>query len=154
MPITLAPLRERPEDILPLAEHFISRISVSDRLPIKPLTADAQAYLISQPWAGNVRELEGLIHRALVLSDAHEIDREVLEQIHESSPSAQAAERLIPSALHIDMRDKNGAFKSIAAIEAEAIQNALTHFHHNITHTAEALGMAKSTFYRKIKDAK
>ena len=152
LPITLTPLRERKQDILPLAEHFIQRISISDRLPIKSLTADAQAYLTNHTWPGNVRELEGLIHRALVLSDAHEIDRNALEQIHESGIAAPAIETRAPTALTIDMRDATGHFKSIAVIEHEAIKAALSHFGNNITHAAEALGMAKSTFYRKIKD--
>lgn len=154
LPITLTPLRERPQDILPLAEHFIGRISVSDRLPVKSLTADAQAYLTSQAWPGNVRELEGLIHRALVLSDDEEIDREILEQLHESRISNHAAQPHVSSALQLSMRDESGNFKSMEAIENEIIRAALTHFQNNITHAAEALGIAKSTFYRKIKDAR
>lgn len=152
LPITLAPLRERPQDILPLAEYFIGRISVSDRLPIKTLTEDAQAYLTSQAWPGNVRELEGLIHRALVLSDDVEIDREVLEQIHESSVTQPVAEPRSSASLHIAMLDEAGNFKSMAALENEAIRITLAHFKNNITHAADALGMAKSTFYRKIKE--
>jgi DNA-binding NtrC family response regulator len=155
LPISLAPLRERPQDILPLAEHFINRISISDRLPIKSLTVDAQAYLSTQPWPGNVRELEGLIHRALVLSDEAEIDRDILEQIHESSTLRPITEpRSPPFALQIAMLSEAGDFKSMAAIEHEAIRMALSHFNNNITHAAEALGLAKSTFYRKIKDAR
>ena len=152
LPITLTPLRERKQDILPLAEHFIQRISLSDRLPTKSLTGDAKAYLTNHPWPGNVRELEGLIHRALVLSDAHEIDRNALEQIHESSVAAPAMEPRTTTGLTIDMRDGEGHFKPITAIEHEAMRAALIHFGNNITHAAAALGMAKSTFYRKIKD--
>jgi two-component system response regulator FlrC len=151
LPIPLTSLRERTQDILPLAEHFIQRISVSDRLPLKSLTADAQAYLMGQPWPGNVRELEGLIHRALVLSDAHAIDREVLAQIHDATAVAPMAERAVPSALHIRMNDAQGDFKTMAAIEYEAMRLALDHFQQNITHAADALGIAKSTFYRKMK---
>jgi DNA-binding NtrC family response regulator len=152
LPITLTPLRERPEDILPLAEHFISRISISDRLPIKPLTPDAHAYLTSQKWPGNVRELEGLIHRALVLSDDYEIDHSILEQLHESRvQEAPMGQRNLTN-LHIALRDDDGKFKSMGAIENEAIRSALHYFQNNITHAADALGMAKSTFYRKIKD--
>lgn len=154
LPITLIPLRERPQDILLLAEYFIGRIAILDRLPIKSLTLDARDYLVRQPWPGNVRELEGLIHRALVLSEDHEIDRDVLEQIHESSVAAPIAEHKVPAVLHINMRDVKGAFKSMAEIEAEAMRMVLLHFQNNITHAAAALGIAKSTFYRKIKDAK
>lgn len=152
LPITLPALRERRADILPLAEHFISRISLSDRLAAKSLTADAQAYLIDQAWPGNVRELEGLIHRALVLSDAYEIDRDVLESIHESSAPLPLVEQQPLSPLSISLHDEAGNFKPFDVIEAEAMQTALKHFHHNVTHAAQALGIAKSTFYRKLKN--
>lgn len=152
LPITLPALRERRADILPLAEYFISRISLSDRLAAKALTPDAQAYLIDQAWPGNVRELEGLIHRALVLSDAYEIDRDVLESIHESTAPLPSVEQHPLSPLSISLRDEAGNFKPFDVIEAEAMQTALKHFHHNVTHAAQALGIAKSTFYRKLKN--
>lgn len=154
LPITLPPLRERRDDILPLADYFISRISLSDRLASKSLTPDAQRYLIDQAWPGNVRELEGLIHRALVLSDAYEIDRDVLETIHESSTPLEPMPRAQPDALSISLRDAAGAFKPFERIEAETLQQVLGHFNHNVTHAAQALGIAKSTFYRKIKNTR
>lgn len=152
LPITLPPLRERVQDILPLAEHFIQRISLSDRLPIKPLAADAQAYLMHHPWPGNVRELEGLMHRALVLCDAHEINREALEEIHESRVANASPVQRTAQALTLSMRDETGHFKSMRTLENEAMKAALVYFDNNITHAAQALGIAKSTFYRKIKD--
>lgn len=154
LPITLMPLRERPQDILPMAEYFIQKIAVSDGLSIKSLAPDAKAYLIKNPWSGNVRELEGLIHRALVLSDTDIIDRAVIEQIHESSSVRPAIERRAIPALHINMRKPDGSFKSMEEIENEAMHTALTHFENNITRASDALGIAKSTFYRKIKDIK
>ncbi len=91
LPITIPPLREHPQDIVPLAEYFVQRIAVSDRLPVKSLEPDAIHYLMHNHWAGNVRELEGLIHRALVLTDSESIDRTILEQIHESSTATKPA---------------------------------------------------------------
>jgi transcriptional regulator with PAS, ATPase and Fis domain len=66
-PITVPPLRDRPEDIRPLAEHFLATIAARLRRPIPTLTADAAAWLQTQPWRGNVRELAGAIERAVVL---------------------------------------------------------------------------------------
>lgn len=147
--ITMPALRERPQDILLFVEAFIERLCTADGLPLKPLTADARHYLTDYRWPGNVRELEGLIHRALVLSGDAPIDRALLLQIHD----AELAEGKLPQPLdaQIALREANGMFKTMDAIETEAMQLALAHYHQNITRAAEALGIAKSTFYRKMK---
>jgi DNA-binding NtrC family response regulator len=153
LPITIPPLREHSQDILPLAEHFIERLALSDRLRIKTLEADAKSYLMQHRWPGNVRELEGLIHRALVLSDGDSIDRALLEEIHESSNAAEPQERRGPAALHLNLRQADGSFKTMGDIEQETMRSVLTHFENNIAQAADALQIAKSTFYRKIKAA-
>lgn len=151
LPIAIPALREHKQDIVPLAEYFIQRIAASDRLLPKALEPDAINYLIHHAWPGNVRELEGLIHRALVLSDAESIDRAILEQIHESNVQTQPIERRAPQALHINMRHADGSFKTMSEIETEALHTMLAHFENNITRASDILGIAKSTFYRKIK---
>ncbi|MFM9891035.1 MAG: sigma-54-dependent transcriptional regulator [Rickettsiales bacterium] len=147
--IAMPALRERPQDILVLVDHFLQRLCTLDGLPLKLLTADAKHYLTDYRWPGNVRELEGLMHRALVLSGDAPIDRALLMQIHD----ADIAEGKLPLALDaaIALRQANGMFKTMDAIETEAMQLALAHYHQNITRAAEALGIAKSTFYRKMK---
>jgi DNA-binding NtrC family response regulator len=152
LPITLVPLRDRPQDILPLAEYFIRRIGVSDRLAAKQLESSAQEYLTQHRWPGNVRELEVLIHRALVMTDGETIDRSILEQIHESSALPMPTERRSTPTLHINMRYSDGSFKKMSDIETEVMRTALIHVDNNITRAAEILGIAKSTFYRKMKD--
>lgn len=79
------PLRERTQDILPLADYFLHRLSSLDALPLKSLAADARRYLTEYAWPGNMRELEGLIHRALVLSEGDTITRALLKQVHEAN---------------------------------------------------------------------
>jgi DNA-binding NtrC family response regulator len=66
--ITLPPLRERPEDIPPLAEHFLVRHANDAKRPRMRLTDEAMAALIRHPWPGNIRELENTIARAVVFS--------------------------------------------------------------------------------------
>jgi DNA-binding NtrC family response regulator len=150
LPITLPPLRERKDDIISLAEYFIERLSAADNLPPRILSKDAANYLISQSWAGNVRELENLVHRALVMSDGDHITRTNLQQIHDSSPVQTAAPTA--SSMSIALMRSDGACKPMADIEAEAMHTILAHFEGNITRAADSLGIAKSTFYRKIKD--
>lgn len=145
--IAIPSLRERRQDILPLANYFLHRLSSLDALPFKTLRPDAQHYLTDYAWPGNMRELEGLMHRALVLGEGQAIDRALLRQIHEAD-SAHAASPL--SAAHIMLKKPNGLPKTMAEIETEAMQKTLDQYEHNITRAAEALGIAKSTFYRKM----
>lgn len=146
--ITTPPLRKRKKDIIPLANYFLQRLSSLDGLPLKSLAADTQHYLTDYAWPGNIRELEGLLHRALVLSDGEKITRALLKKIH-AEESIAGMPVLGP---HITLQKSSGLPKTIYEIEAEAMQKMLEHYEFNITRAAEALGMAKSTFYRKMKE--
>ncbi len=74
IPIKVPPLRERPEDVVPLAEFFIRKFCRLNGVRVKGLSREAMSYLMQHPWKGNVRELENSIERAVVLSN-----REVIE---------------------------------------------------------------------------
>jgi DNA-binding NtrC family response regulator len=148
--IDMPSLRSRQEDILPMVEYFIRRISSMDGLPVKTLAADAKRYLKEYAWPGNVRELEGLVHRALVLCEDEVIDRDLLMQIHDKNTSGKLPS--VSSGKNINIMQHDGLFKSMEQIECEVMQVALEHFGQNITRAAEALGIAKSTFYRKRKN--
>lgn len=150
--LSLPPLRERKRDIVPIAEYFIERLAVAEGLLSRRLGKGAKDYLTGQPWPGNVRELENVIHRALVVADEEVIDAALLRRIHQPG-APQQPERRAAAPLHINLRLPDGRFKTMNEIEAETLQTALAHFDGNITRAADALGMAKSTFYRKIKDA-
>jgi transcriptional regulator with GAF, ATPase, and Fis domain len=67
-PITMPPLRERPEDIAALVDDFLGRLSADIALPRKYLSASALSLLQERPWAGNVRELQHVIERAFILA--------------------------------------------------------------------------------------
>lgn len=74
IPIYIPPLRERRQDILALAEHFLKRFSAQNQSQVKGFTPAAIEHLLSLPWRGNVRELENAIERAIVLCSQREID--------------------------------------------------------------------------------
>jgi DNA-binding NtrC family response regulator len=150
--LVIPPLRQRPEDIVPMAEAFLQRFALMDGLHAKPLTTDAAAYLRAQRWSGNVRALENLMHRALVLSDDAAIDAALLQQLHAVEESAETSSLTHSQPLHINLFNDTGKFKTMFQIEAEAMQKSLHYHGQNITHAAEALDMAKSTFYRKVKE--
>lgn len=147
--IAMPPLRERRQDILALVEGFMQRVAALDALPLRPLTPDAKHFLMDYAWPGNVRELEGLIHRAMVLGDEGPIDKPLLMQIRDAAIEANGS-AVLPETL-LAIRQPDGMFKTMEQIEQEVMQLALQHYHQNITRACEALGIAKSTFYRKIK---
>jgi DNA-binding NtrC family response regulator len=159
LPITIPPLRDRTEDIATLSRYFIDRAAAVDRLPTKTLSPRALSYLQQYHWAGNVRELENLMRRAVVLCDTAIIDVADLAAFHAESDAPQ---QLTPSPLshtyaphlQLDLQKHGQQFKTMQEIENETILRMLEHHQGNITHTATALGLAKSTFYRKLNEIK
>ena len=73
-PITLPPLRERREDILPLAAHFIRKICAREGKAIAGMTDRAQEALLAYRWPGNIRELENVIERSVILTESSQLD--------------------------------------------------------------------------------
>ncbi|MFK8250266.1 sigma-54-dependent transcriptional regulator [Ancylobacter terrae] len=92
-PITIPPLRERPEDIPDLVRHFIARFGVEEGKTIRSVSAAAMQMLAEYRWPGNVRQLENSVFRAVVLADADTIDVDEFPQI-----AAQAPGRAVPEA--------------------------------------------------------
>jgi DNA-binding NtrC family response regulator len=92
-PITVPPLRERPEDVPDLVRHFLVRFNAEEGKRIRMVAADAMALLAHCPWPGNVRQLENAIFRAVVLAEADEIGVDEFPQL-----AAQAAKGPVPPA--------------------------------------------------------
>jgi DNA-binding NtrC family response regulator len=74
IPVLLPPLRERREDIPPLARHFAQRAAIRFGLPIQMPSADEMAVLVSYPWPGNIRELAAVIDRAMILGNGERLE--------------------------------------------------------------------------------
>ncbi len=77
--LTPPPLRNRPDDILPIARHFLHKFSIQYNKPIRRLTPEAEIYVQKYTWPGNVRELQNCILRAVVLSKEEKIDSEDIQ---------------------------------------------------------------------------
>jgi two-component system, NtrC family, response regulator AtoC len=134
-PVRLPALRERREDLLPLAEALLVRISAALGRRSLRLAPAAREMLSSALWAGNVRELENALERAAILADGEEIGAEhlVLDPARVAAPAAP------------------GGLKSLAAIEREAIQGTLNAVGGNRKEAAERLGIGLRTLYEKLK---
>ena len=78
VPIHLPPLRERPEDIIPLAEYFLEKMCIENHAKQKTFTKDAEKKLLTYTWPGNVRELSNVVERAIVMTTASKISGNTL----------------------------------------------------------------------------
>ncbi len=152
LPLILPPLRERREDILDLAHHFIARFSAAENQPLMNLSEEAQTFLQQHDWPGNVRELENIIYRAMVLSDGHVLKKEDFSFLLDQTGGS--AEKKCDGNFHTCFLDEAGRLKTIEHFEREIMDFALGYYGGNTTKAAQALGIAKSTFYRKQKEHK
>ncbi|MCK5374802.1 MAG: sigma-54-dependent Fis family transcriptional regulator [Alphaproteobacteria bacterium] len=156
--INLPSLSQRKGDVLPLASHFVERFCIREGGVPKDLSTVLEASLMEYSWPGNVRELENVINRAMVVSENNILGvDDVLFQ--DESFDNKGVEYSVKKYFQDELGDigqirvvlDNGKFKPIDEIEKEAMRIALDYFDHNVTQAAKALGMAKSTFYKKLK---
>jgi len=126
--IKMPPLRERKEDIPLLVESILQEISTDYNIPVKTLDKKCMKKLTQYDWPGNVRELRNVIERALIVSFGDEIKVEDL--VIEEMPQK---EKLID-------------------LEKDTITDLLARYDGNISATAKALGIARTTLYRKMKN--
>ena len=143
-PLTVPPLRQRPEDILPIAEKLLSTYHRAAGQPLS-LSEDARQRLRAHDWPGNVRELDNVIQRALILKQGRQIEAEDILIELGSSLNAPAAESVPVETedagrLHSDLRDR----------EAQVIIDTLKQFNGSRKKTAEQLGISPRTLRYKL----
>jgi transcriptional regulator with PAS, ATPase and Fis domain len=136
--IEVPPLRERPEDILPLALHFIARFSRNLGIPGLTMTEECREYFQTYSWPGNVRELRNAIERAAVTSDRGVITMNDL-------PPRMFHSRPCPTPR------VSGALRTLAEVETDHIQAVLEFTQGNRARAARILGIGASTLWRKLK---
>jgi two-component system response regulator FlrC len=133
-PIHLPPLRERPSDIIPLAEHILGQVTRRLGKRIVGFSPDAAATLTQYRWPGNIRELQNVVERAAILCQADHIEP---AHLNLSAPSPPAAD---------------DAPKTLKDLEREAILKALAASGGNRRKAAEQLGIGLRTLYTRLKE--
>ncbi|WP_456397363.1 sigma-54-dependent transcriptional regulator [Desulfurobacterium sp.] len=154
--IELPPLRERREDIIPLACFFIKKFSKEFKLPIKHLTERAKEWLCSYNFPGNVRELENMILKAMLLSPIDIIDVNDLqtEKQEEKTPNLEEAIReFVTYVFMVEQKDKNNLYNIVMkSAEKILITEVLKHSDWNQVKAARTLGIHRNTLRAKIKE--
>mgnify|MGYP002622901278 FL=1 len=142
--IALPPLRERREDIVPLAERFIAQYAEKYHRPVSGLDESAKLVLESGHWSGNIRELQNCIEKAVILSDPPVILSEA------KNLSAQDIQ-IDSSASGLRMTNA-GTLKAVSDAEEERmVREAVARSNGNISAAAKALGISRPTLYAKMK---
>jgi DNA-binding NtrC family response regulator len=136
--INLPPLRERGEDIAPLAQYFLRKHSAAVRRNITGISEEAQRKLEAYDWPGNVRELANVIERAVVLGSGATITADDL-------PSLIAARNLLPASNNLSYRD------GVNAARKELVLKALSKTQGNRTAAAKLLGLESKYFLKLMK---
>ncbi|NJD62019.1 MAG: sigma-54-dependent Fis family transcriptional regulator, partial [Deltaproteobacteria bacterium] len=131
-------LRERREDILPLALHFLSGIGSDSDRPAPELTGPAIEFLCAQEWPGNVRELRNAVQRAVVMSDGNDLQAEDFGFLIHAQASPQAT-TTDPALSRWEQSEKTNLLAELSRQKW------------NKTRTARELGIAKSTLFEKLK---
>lgn len=149
--INLPPLRERKEDILPLAKHFIAKYAAENARQLSDeLDPEVLSLLEAYHWPGNVRELENLIERAVIIARGDRIQRSDIreEVLHPKEPGSHGAQQLTTS---IDLSRGISFYDEVSKFQIELIQRALELTNGHQSRAAKLLGMNTTTLNSKIK---
>ena len=146
LPIKLPPLRNRPEDIPLLSQHFIDKFSISLDKEIKGITSAAMSILLKHSWPGNVRELENVIERAVVLAEGENL---VPENLPEHFPAILGAESLTDKM--DDLLEEYSLKAAQKVLEERLITRALEKTGGNRTRAARLLEISHPSLLSKIK---
>jgi two-component system response regulator HydG len=132
--IHIPPLRERGDDVLLLIQHFVSKFAREASRPVPRLSDNAIEALRNYHWLGNVRELQNILQRLVIMSEEQVIDVPDL-----------------PSPMRFTAMKEKGIKRSLEEVENEYILNVLADVHDNKTRAAEILGIDRKTLREKLK---
>lgn len=153
VPIELPPLRDRHEDILPLAQHFIRKYNEENgRQVSEHVNPEVLSLLENYSWPGNVRELENAIERAVVIAPGDEVTRECLRrEIADPQAAAAVAREAVGASSGIDVTRGVNFYDEVRRFEIDLIRRALDQTGGHQSRAARLLGMNPTTLNSKIK---
>ena len=137
--ITIPPLRERRDDILPIARHYAAVYAKKYGKAARAFSAPAEAALLDYDWPGNVRALRHAVERAVILTSGERIDPPDLQLDYPGDTASPTAPTAIPTILNLDDMEK------------ATIERALRKHGFNISRAAAELGLTRASLYRRME---
>ena len=153
VPLTIPPLRERGDDVLLLANHFLEKFSREFAKPGLELSSQARERLLHYRWPGNVRELQNTLERAVILADGISIDAAGL-QLPVARPDAERLPGgMLPENFNWEGSLEEVTGRAVNHIERVLLENTLRESRWNKTRAAEKLGVTPKTLLAKLRSA-
>ena len=152
--IDIPPLRERPEDIPILANHFLRQICQTFDKRIKGFSKDAMEIMIKYPWPGNVRELRNAIERLVLIADEDLLSSEKINDIIDIDKESITTNNKYPASLNnieLKKKRKEARESAIRELEEKFVMDALARNNWNVTKAAEDTGMQRTNFQALMK---
>jgi two-component system response regulator AtoC len=140
IPLTIPPVRERREDILPLARHFLSDANSTFHKAVKRLSTETESLLLAYAWPGNVRELKNLIERLVILSTGDTIEADQLPVPFSAATDGPLTEEVASQP------------RTLEAIERAYILKVLRQVNGNKSEAAKILGITRQTLRKKLTE--
>jgi DNA-binding NtrC family response regulator len=181
LPLTIPPLRLRREDIPHLLRHFLARFCAEENRHITGISGEAMAHLSQLEWPGNIRQLENVVYRAVVMSDHDQLGLVDFPQaaaqlattldasseagepliigpaFHSTEPAVVSGTEIpiapLPAAGTLPMLTNAGEMRPLEQLESEIIRFAISHYRGQMSEVARRLKIGRSTLYRKLDEA-
>jgi DNA-binding NtrC family response regulator len=151
--LKIPPLRERPADVIELAEYFCKKYALANGTPARPLGQEARRTLTLNYWPGNVRELENTMHRAVLMASGQEIGPEAILSPDGIRLDAQrGAPAVAHAAFAAEQVSRGLVGRTVAQVERDLIIETLKHCLGNRTHAANVLGISIRTLRNKLNE--
>jgi two-component system nitrogen regulation response regulator NtrX len=142
IPLTIAPLRDRKEDIPILANQFVNDFCLKEGIEPKSITDEAIDILMEHSWPGNVRELKNIVERLVIMTQAGKITADDIPTLSRDEQPDEAIDTIFT---HASFR------KAKMEFEKKFISKKLQENEGNISKTADSIGLERSNLHRKIK---
>jgi DNA-binding NtrC family response regulator len=151
VPMTIPPLRERGDDVIMLAEHFLEKFSREFGKPGLELSSAARERMKEYRWPGNVRELQNTMERGVILADGMTIQASGL-QLPATKPDLEHAPvGMLPESFNWDGTLEEVSARATAVVEKVMLENTLQECKWNKTRAAEILGVSPKTLLAKMR---
>ena len=151
--LKLPALRQRPQDIVALSDHFARKYAEANGMPFRPVGEDARRQLLTAAWPGNVRELENTIHRAVLLASGDEIGPDaILAPDGGTLMAPSSSDTVTKAALTAEAVTRALVGRTVAEVERDLILDTLDHCLGNRTHAANILGISIRTLRNKLNE--
>jgi two-component system, response regulator FlrC len=151
--LKIPPLRERPADVIGLAEYFVKKYAAANGVSARTLSAEARRTLTLNYWPGNVRELENTMHRAVLMASGEEIGPEaILTPDGIRIDQQKSAPAVAHAAFAAEQVSRGLVGRTVAEVERDLILETLKHCLGNRTHAANVLGISIRTLRNKLNE--